>query len=524
MKAYPHSTFALFVTLNFASLARADFQPIPLTADSYNQDVVVEKTAPPPVVPVTTASMDEGSSNAGFTWFERGYLPDWPATGLPEAGSILTSDQTPDHQYQMPFTYKTNNAVLIDAVRSNVVITFTTPTNCVALSFLTSSGGIRNLIQYTVHYADHSRERGNFVSPNWYNDGDPAWSANGCVNVATFVRADLNSYNPRLYSADVILSNAVGPITGIDLSLASGNGHTAIFSISGAPYLGDAFVPIDISGYNEDLVVEASAIKPGFMDTNTTATMENGTANTRFTWYEKGYYPLAPQSGLPQAGSLVTSASDSTHYFLMPPSYTNANACLIDAASDKPILTLLTPTPYSALSFLTASGHGPVTIRCVVSHSDGGSETNTFVSPDWLASECPAAFSSQGRVSVSTKLTDSINTDGPRLYAVDVPLARGNSAVTKIALSLSGAGADAHAVVFAVSGTTSSVAPAQPTLVITRAQDGRFTFHSTQPGRLQSCSSLPGTASSWKDEGQISQSVTMMPPAERARFYRVIVQ
>jgi hypothetical protein len=524
MKAYPHSAFALFVTLNFASLARADFQPIHLTVDSFNQDVVVERTAPPPVVPVTTASMDEGSSNAGFTWFERGYLPDWPATGLPEAGSILTSNQTQDHQYQMPFSYKTNNAVLIDAARSNVVITFTTPTNCAALSFLTSSGGIRNLIQYTVHYADHSCETGNFVSPNWYNDGDAAWSANGSVNIATFVRADLNSYNPRLYSADVILSNAVGSIASIDLFLASGNGHTAIFAISGAPSLGDAFSPIDFKGYNEDLVVEASAVKPGFMDTNTTATMENGTANTRFTWYEKGYYPLAAQTGLPQAGSLVTSASDPTHHFLMPASYTNANACLIDSASDKSILTFFTPAPYSALSFLTASGHGPVSIRCVVSHSDGSSETNTFVSPDWLAGECPAALSSLGRVSVSTKLTDSINTDGPRLYAVDMPLSWGNSAVTKIALSFSSAGADAHAVVFAVSGTTSSIVPARPALAITRAQDGRFTFHSTQPGRLQSCSSLPGTASSWKDEGQISQSITMMPPAERARFYRVVAQ
>jgi len=525
MKAHPSPiSLLLTLSLNCACLARADFEPIALSPDSYNQDVVVEKNAPPPVVPVTTASMDQGASDSGFTWFERGYVTDWPVTGLPEAGSILTSDLSPDHQYQMPWTYKTNNAVLIDAARTGSVVTFTTPTNCAALSFLTSSGDARNVIQYTVHYGNLGSETGRFVSPNWYNDGDPAWAANGCVNVTTFVRADLNSYNPRLYSADVILSNAVGPITSIGLSLVSGTGHAAIFAISGAPSMTDAFIPIDIGGYNEDLVVEASAIKPGFIDTNTTATMDNGTANTRFTWYETGYYPLAPQTGLPKAGSVLISESDASHRFLMPPSYTNANAIFVDAASGKSVVALITPAPYSAISFLTASGHGPVTNRCVVSHSDGTGETNTFVSPDWLGGSSPGAFCSHGRVSISTKLTDNINMDEPKLYAVDVPISHSNKAVTKITLSLSDAGVDAHAIVFAISGTSPGTAPVRPVLVIASTQDGHLTIHSTQPGQLQSCASLPCAASYWKDEGPISQSLTLVPPPEKARFFRVVAQ
>jgi hypothetical protein len=524
MKVHARSTFTLLVVLSSTTLAWADFQPIALTADSYNQDVVVERNAPAPVVPATTASMDKGLFDSGYSWFERGYFTDWPSTGLPEAGSILTSEQSPDHQYQMPFSYKTNNAWLIDATRSKAVITLTTPTNCAALSFLTSSGGIRNRIEYTIHYGDGASETGSFVSLNWYDEGDPVWAANGCVNVATFVRADLNSYNPRLYSADVILSNATGPIISIDVSLASGNGHTAIFAVSGARSIGKAFGPLQIAGYTEDLVVEAIAIKPGFMQTNTTATMENGSDNTRFTWYEKGYFPLAPQTGLLEAGTRMTSESDPAHQFLMPPSYTNANAVLIDASSGKSVLTLLTPTRYRGLSFLTASGHGPVTNRCVIRHLDGSSETNRFVSPDWLAGESAVAFRSRGRVSVSTKLTDNINTDSPRLYAIDVPIGLTNSAVTKIELSLSGAGPDAHAVVFAVSGTTSSITPTRATLAITRAEDGQLTFRSTQPGRLQSCPSLPGDAISWRDEGPVSQSATLGPPADKARFYRVVAQ
>jgi hypothetical protein len=502
--------------------ARADFEPIALTTNSYSQDIVVERTSPPPVVPVTTASMEQGSSNTGFTWFERGYVTDWPQTGLLQAGSILTSDQGPDHQYQMPFTYQTNNAILIDVEHPQGTATFLIPTNSMALSFLTSSGGIRDTIQYVAHYGDLGLETGQFVSPNWYSDGDPAWAAYGCVDVTTFVRADLNSYNPRLYSVDVILSNAVGPVTSIDFSLISGIGHTAIFAISGSSSLGEVFDPIEIGGYNKDMVVEASAIKPGFMDSNTTATMDNGTANTRCTWYEKGYYSPAPQTGLPEPGSLVTSDVDASHHFLMPPSYTNANAVLIDSVCSKSVLTLLTPASYSALSFLTASGHGPVTNRCVVSHSDGSSETNTFVSPDWLDNNSPAALRSHGRVSLNTKLTDYVNSDRPRLYAVDVPITNSNKPIAKITLSFGGAGPDAHAVIFAVSGNASTSAPTRPVLVIESSPAGKLIIRSTQPGRLQSCSALPCAAAAWKDEGPIDQNVTVAPPAAKTRFYRVM--
>jgi hypothetical protein len=43
-------------------IARADFVPIALTSSSYNQDVVVENTAPVPVVAggYTTTSVDNG--------------------------------------------------------------------------------------------------------------------------------------------------------------------------------------------------------------------------------------------------------------------------------------------------------------------------------------------------------------------------------------------------------------------------------------------------------------------------------
>src|SRR5262245_47385896 len=88
----------LFVA--FSGAARADFVPIALTSNSYNHDVVVERSAPPPVVPSTSASMDAGQENTGFSWYERGYNPDAIATGLPVAGALLISDVATDHQYR----------------------------------------------------------------------------------------------------------------------------------------------------------------------------------------------------------------------------------------------------------------------------------------------------------------------------------------------------------------------------------------------------------------------------------------
>ena len=518
-----HSTLVLLsLLLTYPHLTRADFQPLPLTPDSYTHDVVVEKTAPPPVVPVTTASMEQGLANSGFTWFERGYIADWPTTGLAEAGSLVTSLLSADHQYQMPPSYETANAVLIDTASSNATVTFTVPTNYVALSFLTSSGLSANVLQYTVFYGERGTETGTLTSPNWYGLGDPVWVCNGRVDVTTFMHADLTTYNPRLYSVDINLTNALGPVTGVDLALMSGKGHTAVFAISGAPAAGGPFEPIPIGGFNADLVVEAGALQPGFLETNTTATMETGTANRRSTWFEKGYYTPAPESGLPAANSVIVSESQPDHRFLLPANYADKNAILLDATCSNAVLILGTPTACSALSFLTASGHGPLTNQCVVRHADGTFETNRFVSPDWLGSE-PAALTTHGRVSVSTRLADRVNTQGPRLYAVDVPLALTKSPVTQVALSPLSPDINDHALIFALSGSPVGISPLHPTLSMAANPDGRLTLQSTQPGRLQSCPTLLGADTVWKDEGPIQQSLTIPPPsAEPARFYRVV--
>jgi hypothetical protein len=109
------SLLAIVCLLAFSWWAMADFLPIPLRPDTFTHDVVIERTAPPPLVPVTSAGMDTGTNNTGYGWYERGYNLDYITTGLPAAGSIYTSELNMDYSFLFAPSYKSNNAVLIDS-------------------------------------------------------------------------------------------------------------------------------------------------------------------------------------------------------------------------------------------------------------------------------------------------------------------------------------------------------------------------------------------------------------------------
>ena len=98
-----------------ALAARADFVPLVLTADSYNQDMVVEKGAihAPTVPPITTATLDTGMSNSGDTFYEKGFDANYPGTGIPVAGATITSVAQPDHSYTFATNYAANDAMLV---------------------------------------------------------------------------------------------------------------------------------------------------------------------------------------------------------------------------------------------------------------------------------------------------------------------------------------------------------------------------------------------------------------------------
>jgi predicted alpha-1,6-mannanase (GH76 family) len=438
------------------SAARADFVPLPLTSGSFNHDVVVENSAPAPVISgaYTTASMDSGTGDNSTSWYEQGYNTTNLTSGLPPAGSTFTHQSAPNHQYTMASSYSTNNAVMLDSTLTSATLTLTTPAAYAQLSFLESGGHNGVTFSYTVHHQNGATETGTGSIPDWFNGSSPAFAANGRVDVGTFAFSNVNGNNPRLYSLDVALLNTASPVTSIDLSYVSGTGHGAIMAVSGST--STSFNPIAVTGYNADIVVEAAAGKPGTLTGVTTATMDAATNNIANTWYEIGYVPTAPLTGLPHPGSTITNLSAPDHRYLLPSSFTVNNAILLYSNGPSAVLTPIAPAAFPGLSFLVAAGNGPVTVGCTIRHANGSSQVTSFSAPDWV-NKSPVAFTANGRVSVSSKTANQLNAGNPRLYAADIPVSNATSAITNLTLSWQSGNNGGNAVVFAVSGGSSSL-------------------------------------------------------------------
>lgn len=443
-------SFAL--ALAVSGVARADFNPIPLAAGSFNQDMVVEKTAPAPVVAggYTTASMDSGLGNSGTSWYEQGFDSAAPATGLPTHGSTFISASSSSHIYTMAPSYATNDVVLLDSTLTKATLAFVTPTACTKFSILEAGGHNGVSFSYVVHHQDGTTESGSGLIIDWFNGANPAFTANGRVDVGSFAFSSVNQNNPRLYSLDFNLSNTTSPITSVDFNfVASSGGEGAILAISGST--GGNFNPIAVTGYNADIIVEANAGVSGSLSGVTTATMDAGTGNTANTWYESGYVVNAPNTGLPAAGSVITNYSAPDHRYVMAPSYSANNAILLSSNAPTVTITPMSTANYSNLSFLVAAGNGPVTNSCVIHFANGAIQNATLVIPDWTG-QTPVAFIANGRVNVSTKTVNLINGGSPRLYAVDIPLTYATIPMTNVVVTWKSGAAGSSAVIFAVSG------------------------------------------------------------------------
>jgi len=466
------------LALTVASVARADYNPIALTPGSYNADVVVEKTATPHVLGpfiYTTASMDGGTNNNGDTWFEAGFFTNnppvtGPIPGLPAAGTVITSLVDSTHLYQFAPSYTANNAIMLDntATFASGSWTFITPTNLGKISWITSGGNGGATYNWTVRHLDGTIETGQTNSADWFATTGQAFSSFGRINAQTFT---LDNYNqsggvPCLFPKEIVLTNTTSPVTNVTFTyVSSTGGHTCIMAISGQAPSGGNFNPIAVTGYNADIVVEAAANPPRSGDyTNyVTVTMDNGTnvAAGGNTWYEQGLDPVHPATGLPQAGSLISSASLTNNHYTMPASYAANNCIYADSNNPAATITFASPTSASALSFLSANANGAITIQVIIHHTDATTETNTFVSKDWF-NGTPAAYIANGRVNTSTRVINTLNGNNPRLYEALFALANTASPVTSLDLLWTTNGNPSTAsriVVFAVSGATGAVAP-----------------------------------------------------------------
>ena len=270
----------LSLALAVASVAatRAQFAPLVLTPESYNHDVIVEKTAPLPA-PATTASMDGGTNNAGYTFYEAGFNQIAPESGLPAAGTTITSTTLGDHSYTFASDYTANNAILVNAQIPSATYTVTTPTTVSAISFLAGAGNGAATNTVVIHHADNSSETAQIVIPDWFAGENIAFTANGRTDAIVRFFDNVNNNFPRLFSVDGPVANS-SPVTRIEIQRVGG-GHGAIFAVSGST--GAEFSALAGTGFNQDMIVEATAGQQPTTLNATTATVDAGPANTDFT-------------------------------------------------------------------------------------------------------------------------------------------------------------------------------------------------------------------------------------------------
>ncbi len=439
----------------------------PVTIGGFNRDVVVESSAP------LTGSlykcnviMDSGTTNlAGDTWYEMGFNTGAPTTGLPLHGTNV-SGGTPLHTFTMPPSYTANDVLYVANITgfTTGTLTLTTPSAYTNLSFLASAGNGPLVANVVVHHQDTSTESFSVSVLDWFNAATAFYVCNGRFNPNTLSLDNVNGGAVKLWNNDIALGNITSPVTSIDFNYTSG-GRASFFAVAGQATPGGTFSPVAVTGFNADAVIEASVSRYRHtFYSAVNASMDGGTNKNGNTWYERGYYHYATNSGLPAAGSIIDSLAQPDHHYQMPASYAANNCIFVDPAHPTANLTIASPQTYSAISFLSATANGNVTNQAIMQYADGTSETNTFVSRDWF-NNTPVAFYANGRVNLDT---GTINSDpgraaapsNPRFYEAQFALGNTGSAVTNVVLTyLNPTTSTGRGYIFAVSATAGAVPP-----------------------------------------------------------------
>ncbi len=502
------SKLLLGAGLALANCAYAGFTPIPLDPASYNHDVVVEAIAPKPLNSAITVTMDGGTNRNGNAWYEKGYNPAAPTSGLPVAGSLVTgfTNAALNHTFRMPPDYHVNNVIMVGhnnggqtPLLSPGTLTLTTPAAFGALSFLACSGNGPVLVGYRVHYADGSAEEGQFSALDWFNQGTGlanVLNSAGLVGTGGGVNNIAGVARGAAFSADIFLGNPSVNVVSVDFwYIGSGsnnnpnnNGRAVIFAIAGSTDSVN-YTPVVVTGFTYDAVVEADGAQTtgtgvagaGALTNFITATMDGGLSKSGSGWYERGYFAAFPETGLPAAGSSVTSAWYSARY-TMPASYVGNCAVLLATNVTTANIIPSTPAAYGALSFLCATANGDTFIPCIVKFQDGTTEDNTIFVPDWFNRVLPWSYLSFGRVSPTTGTINNtpeqfvdpfatpypfsfdyrgLGLPGGRLFDAVINVTNTASVITNISLTMTNSGSSGTrvAAIFAVSGAAPASVP-----------------------------------------------------------------
>lgn len=453
-----------------ASLARADFNPVPLTPGSYTHHIVLPATAIEAVPYCINVTAGNGVSLGDNTYYEQG-LRARPGqvganSGVPAHNTTFTHINNANMQFLMPPDYTQNNTLMIDTTFSSGTITFNTATTATNLAILGFGGGGTISAHYTVTHADASTEVGTISFNDWFNGGSfNAWGANGRVTSGggynNFNASAVNNNAPFLDAYTITVSGA-SPVVSITWDTPSNGAHVNILSVSGNAS-GTAWTPIPLaqSSFNVKMIV------PALIPFPLTATMDQGT-NLNYngnlaTFFEQGFVRNLT-GGLPVSGSTFTSFTQPTHTYQMG-NYSTNDAILVDTNHQVVNITPVTPALFSTFAFLTAGGNvggTPMTNICILQHADGVNETNVFLGYDWFDQNHNGsiALKANGRVNMASRSVNNVGNNFPYLFETYFTLNDPGSPVTNIVVKYKSAGnASSTTYIMAISAAAGGVAP-----------------------------------------------------------------
>src|SRR5215467_14318991 len=205
-------------------------------------------------------------------------------------------------------------------------------------------------------------------------------------------------------------------------------------------------LPVAVTGWNRDLVVESTAVGPPF--TNYASEMNTGEGRA---FYQTGLPQYA--WGLLPSGGFISMVGDGTIFQLQPYSANNALVLSPGTGLTNGTLTLVTPATYAKLAVIAHSGNGTnMTGALTLNFQDGTSFTTTYLAPDWYNGSTNVAWFGTARV-VLTSGSDDGGTQNPRWYQTTINVATLVGATNKPIASLTfGKAVAKSTAIYAVSG------------------------------------------------------------------------
>jgi hypothetical protein len=429
-----------------AAVPGAAAQMTPITLSGFTRDLVVENTAKSP-----WAFSAESFDTVNNCFYER-KLPG-STKGLPVGGGF-TSVADPTVQGQLA-PYDGPNALFLDVVIPTDTLTFDAADQVAydAIAVFASSangGGTGTLF---VNFTDGgSSDAINFNAPDWFNvTANNALNNLGRVNLSNKTVDDGSAGNPRIYQTVINLATlglnnrAVASITFLKPGASA---STAIFGASGQRAVTSA-TPIEVSGWNRDIVVESTATPPYAGFASSFDTFNN------ISWYEAGL--PGSTKGLPFGGSFLSLANPAIQGQFQP--YNAPNALFLDV--NAPLGSLAFPPasqrPFDFLVvFACSSNQGGVGSLTINFTDSSASESIPFNAQDWFNVTTNNALNNLGRLNLTSDAIDDGSAGNPRVYQTVIDLAsRGLSdrAVASISFTKPAVGGAAqNTVVMGVSG------------------------------------------------------------------------